>query len=352
MSRFEKLLQSLEKLQLDGFLVTHPPNLRYLFGFSGSTAAAVIFSGDARLLVDSRYTEQAEAESHDCSVEQVQRTAGRDLGEWLTQRNIRGRIGFESTALSFDTANALLSSADAMDWQPLPNVVEQLRSVKETSEVSAIQESCRIAQQAFDQFAESIDREAPESELQAAAALEYNCRSLGANRMAFETIFLSGPRTSLPHGLPGSRRPLEDEPLLVDFGVTLNGYCSDLTRMLNLDQKEVYETAQIVEEARVAAMELIRPGVESRQVDQAARQVISDYGYGEYFGHGTGHGIGLEIHEEPHISHASQQLLEEGMVFTVEPGIYLPGRFGIRLEDIVVVTKSGCHLLSRPLRLE
>ncbi len=344
-ARCRRLLSAVESQQLDGLLVTHPPQLRYLFGFSGSTGIALCTPEERWLLVDSRYGEQADEETRACRIEVS--AAGAEValqnllqaGQGLSTR----RYGFESRHVSHDQLRRLRTLKPAPRWVPTLDLVEQLRLLKDEQEVALLERAFRIARRAYSRLVPLV--KAGSSELETAGWLELELRKLGGEGTAFDTIVASGPRSSLPHGAATERRIDHGEIVLIDFGVRYRGYHSDMTRVVCTGQKpEIYE---IVETAQQEALDAIRPGASSLEVDRAAREVIEKAGYGDCFGHGTGHGLGLEIHEGPRISPRFDETLQPGMVFTVEPGIYLPGRYGVRLEDAVLVTEKGCRLLSR-----
>ena len=218
--------------------------------------------------------------------------------------------------------------------------------IKDAEEISLMQEAFRMAQQAYRQMKERVY--AGMKEIDVAGILEFELRQAGGQGLAFETIVASGPRSSLPHAASTVRTIGEDEYLLIDFGLKYQGYCSDLTRIHPLSKAVLPDIFEVVQEAQKEALSRIRPGVCSSDIDAAARQVISRYGYGDHFGHGTGHGLGLEVHELPSLSALKPQEIQEGMTFTVEPGIYLPEEYGIRIEDVVAVTENGYSALSDP----
>jgi len=341
-SRFPAFLKGLEEEGLEAFLVTSPSNLCYLFGFTGSLGAALVIEGTAQLLVDSRYHEQAELETRNCRVVQAQDPHGESLLQRLPDRI---RLGIEGDHLSFNTVAHVLEARPGLKLQSGSKRLELMRAVKSKSEIQAVRAGCRMALRAFESFVG--DYRPGHSEVELAGLLEYHCRREGSEAPPFPSIVASGPRSALPHARPTANRVGEQDNLLVDFGTRADGYCSDLTRNLLPDAPAIQQIEGIVRAAQEAAIASIRAGIDSTEVDAAARRVITDAGYGECFGHGTGHGLGLEVHEYPRVSFRNPVPLVEGMVFTVEPGIYLPGRFGIRIEDVVAVTADGCEILSR-----
>ncbi len=341
-NRLARLRTSLAQAGLDGFLAAHPPNLQYLLGFTGSLGVALITDDDCDLLVDSRYLEQAEQETTGCRVHLVPNPLGEDTRSFLRKPS---RIGIEADTLSYAQALRWLSWADPWQIEPTHEFIEALREIKSPDEVEEIRASCLLARQSLDELLRHLSWGASETEL--AGRLEFLFRKRGAQGPAFETIVASGTRSSLPHARPGDGPVRREAVLLIDFGARRKGYCSDLTRVLLPDDEKVQRVAEIVRRAQQAALDMIRPGVSSTAVDAAARGVIAEEGFAGHFGHGTGHGLGLEIHERPRISTSGESTLAAGMVFTVEPGIYLPGEFGIRIEDVVAVTEAGCEVLSR-----
>ncbi len=343
--RRQNLLSQIGEENFDGLLVTHPPHLHYLFGFSGSTGLALCSADGNWLLVDSRYAEQAADETRSCQVEVSAGGAEEALKTVLERRRGRAklRLGFESRYVSHDQLRRLRSLENSPRWVPSLDLVEDLRLVKDEHEIALLEHAFEIANRAYSRLAAMLRPGITESD--AAGWLELEMRKLGGEGAAFDTIVASGPRSSLPHGRATQRRIEEGEIVLIDFGTRYRGYHSDMTRVLCPEPRpDIY---RIVEEAQQAALDAIRPDASSREVDGAARAVIEKAGHGDHFGHGTGHGLGLEIHEGPRLSPLFDEPIRTGMVFTVEPGIYLPGRYGVRLEDAVVVTDDGYRLLSR-----
>jgi len=326
----------------EALLVIHPPNLKYLFDFRGSTAVAVVASGEAVLLVDSRYLELARRETSDCTVHLCRDPLAEDLRPWLEKYADGNRIGVEERTLSFDAALRLQSWG--FHLYPSRDLLRKQRAIKEAVEIDILEKAARLAAAAFDRFLAEIPW--GETEIRAAGLLEYECRRSGSEGSSFATIVAAGRNSSLPHAQTGTGILDRKENLLIDFGVMLDSYCSDSTRMIVPPaQTEIRRIEEIVKEAQLNAIASVRPGCPAREIDAAARRVIIDSGFGEAFGHSTGHGLGLEVHELPFISARSEEILEEGMVFTVEPGIYLPGKFGVRLESTVQVTSSGCRII-------
>ncbi len=350
--RYGRFLTRLEDHGLDGFLVQHGPNLTYLFNFTGSAGFACCLGHETILLVDSRYLEQARATAVNCTPQLIRGSFEQALEELLNDRfpggSTRKRLGLEATRVSCDLWLRIQTWSAAVEWVPEHDLIETLRIIKEPSEIAALTRAFELAQSAFAGFLDQISPGM--AEVRMAGILEMEMRKVGGEGAAFDTIVASGPRSSLPHGVATGRIWGEKEILLIDFGIRSGGYLSDLTRVhlpRGVRKPEIFD---IVSEAQHAALDSIRPGVVSSDVDRAARRVIERAGHGDHFQHGAGHGLGLEVHELPRISPSRPQPLEPGMVFTVEPGIYLPERMGVRIEDVVVVTGTGYRLLSDPGR--
>lgn len=339
--RYRQYCERLEQQKLDGFLLTHPANLLYLFNFSGSAGLALTLDGETRLMVDSRYMEQAEQQAVNCRPELTKGPLLPGLSKSLKGSQ---RIGFESRSLTQADFQTLQNFKETPDWVPHASLVEKLRQIKRADEIEQLRHNFSQAQEALHRSWAQLQPEMRECEF--AGLLEWEMRRQGAEGFSFETIVASGSRSSLPHGL-ASEKLIGHDPLLVDFGLRRKGYCTDLTRVFS-EHEAVREIASIVREAREAALAVIRPGVPAGEVDTAARDWITQAGYGEYFGHSLGHGLGLEVHELPRIAAGQKTPLEPGMVFTLEPGIYLPGKFGVRIEDVVVVEEDGAHWISDP----
>ena len=350
--RYGRFLSRLEDHGLDGFLVQHGPNLTYLFNFTGSAGFACCLGHETILLVDSRYLEQARATAVNCTPQLIRGSFEQALEELLNDRfpggSTRKRLGLEATRVSCDLWLRIQTWSAAVEWVPEHDLIETLRIIKEPSEIAALTRAFELAQSAFAGFLDQISPGM--AEVRMAGILEMEMRKVGGEGAAFDTIVAGGPRSSLPHGVATGRIWGEKEILLIDFGIRSGGYLSDLTRVhlpRGVRKPEIFD---IVSEAQHAALDSIRPGVVSSDVDRAARRVIERAGHGDHFQHGAGHGLGLEVHELPRISPSRPQPLEPGMVFTVEPGIYLPERMGVRIEDVVVVTGTGYRLLSDPGR--
>ncbi len=305
----------------------------------------VVTAAERKIFVDFRYVEQATRTAPDF---QVVRSPGSPLDaalEWLKD-SVQGKIGFEEDFLTVAEFSRMTVKIGNEVWVPVQ--LDGLRSVKMPEEIEKIIASAAIADESLQKILPLI--RPGESETAVAAALEYEMRIRGSERVAFATIVASGPRAALPHGVASDRRIAKGDFVVIDFGAVVEGYHSDMTRTFCMGtatsrQREIYS---IVLEAQLAGLAAVRAGAFCREVDQAARNVIAAAGFGENFGHGLGHCVGLVIHENPRLApSAGEARLEAGMVVTVEPGIYLPGWGGVRIEDLVVVTEDGCRILSK-----
>jgi Xaa-Pro aminopeptidase len=322
------------------------PNVTYMSGFTGDDSLALVARDRHYLITDFRYIEQAEADCPGWQIVRREKSLWASVAQAATDASVR-RMGFESAHLSVARLNHLQEAVGAMALLPIEGAVEKLREVKDAAEVKRIEEALRCQEQALREVMGSIKPGMGERDV--ALELDYHMRRLGAQSSAFETIVAAGERGSLPHARPTERVIAQGDALLIDWGARRFFYNSDLTRTLHLDTvtPEFEKVYTIVREAQERALAVIRPGVAFAQVDAAARDYIRQRGYGEWFGHSLGHGVGLEVHESPVVREGNEELLRPGTVFTVEPGIYMPGWGGIRIEDMVLVAEQGCRVLSR-----
>ncbi|HEY8502618.1 MAG TPA: Xaa-Pro peptidase family protein [Solirubrobacterales bacterium] len=339
--RGERLEQQLAERELDRMLVTNLVNIRYLTGFTGTNGACICGSDVRLFLTDFRYTERAEAEVEGWETVTVS-------NDWLggIAERLRGRVGFEDDHTSVRLLEKLKEKlADGVEMVAAGGRVEELRRVKDAGELAAIEEASKLTDQVWRWSAEQ--GLAGRSEREVARAAEARIRELGGDP-SFPAIVAAGPNGALPHAEPGEREIGRGELVVFDMGAEIDGYCSDGTRTFATgdpgeEGRAVYE---VVREAQAAALAAIRPGVKGEDVDRVAREVIAEAGHGDRFGHGLGHGVGLELHEAPRLSLRSDDALAAGEVVTVEPGIYLPGQLGVRIEDLVIVTDDGLRNLS------
>ncbi len=345
-ARTERLIELLAQFDVDMMLVTDRINVRYLTGYTGSNGLVLVGPRTRSFITDFRYVEQAEAQVHPAF---ERRRAPRELIEAVAEALPIDplRLGFEDAHVTVrEHARLRELLPDRIELVPAGSPVEALRLVKGSEEIEAMRASARLADEAFEQVVAA--GLAGRTEHEVAVALEQAMRERGARGPSFDTIVASGAHGALPHASPRDVEIERGELVTIDWGAQLDGYCSDCTRTLGVgevdrDRREVYE---LVLAAQQAGLEAVSAGASGRAVDSAARELIAAAGYGERFGHGLGHGVGLNIHEGPRLSQRSSDELAAGNAVTVEPGIYLPGRFGIRIEDLVIVTASGCEILS------
>jgi len=344
--RLEELRKKLELKGLDGALICKRENYRYFSGFTGTLAYIIVTSEKAYLLTDSRYVTQAASQAPFFEIIRIQGDALPFICDVVKEQGIKA-LGFEETFVTYDFYVKLKTKLGKTELFPLLDIPDEMRAVKDDGEIEAIRKSVEIADRAFEYILAYIRPGIREYEI--AAEIEHFMRESGAQGPSFETIVASGWRSSLPHGVASDRRIEKGDMVILDYGAVFEGYCSDITRTVfvgGADSKklEIYNT---VLEAQKRAIERIREGLYSKEIDGVARQHIADAGYGENFGHGLGHGVGLEIHEQPRVSPYSNCKLVRNMVFTVEPGIYIEGFGGVRIEDIVVVKEDGAEILTK-----
>jgi Xaa-Pro aminopeptidase len=335
-----------EELKVDALLVSALPNIRYLTGFTGDNGLLLVTPDSETLFTDPRFTIQA---SEECSCKVQVPAKGlleQGAGEAIRRKRIK-RIGFEASRIVYASYQRLKQAMPlGATLKPLGPVIERLRMIKSEDEIARIRRSVQTNSKAFANTVRSIREGTSESAI--AAELEFQMRRLGGEKAAFETIVAAGERSALPHARPTSKQAGKDELLLIDMGTCQDGYMSDMTRMLFVGRPSgrVRRMYKSVYEAQLAAIDAVRPGATTGQVDRKARQVLVREGLGKAFVHSTGHGLGLEIHEPPRLGKSDKTKLEAGMVITIEPGAYIRGFGGIRIEDTVLVTKNGCEVLT------
>jgi Xaa-Pro aminopeptidase len=349
-SRLQRIRQSLAQQELDALIVSQPENRRYLSGFTGSAGWLLISENNAFLAVDFRYVEQAGRESPDFEVVHVKG----DLTDWLPKLASDSgfkKVGFEADYVPFAIYQQLCKAVGNGDHKiqlmPTSGLIESLRAVKEPEEMKSIAEAVKLADAACDQ-AKSVIRSGT-SEREIAWELERFLRESGSEPVPFDIIVASGPNAALPHAKPSEKRILENEPVVIDLGARVSGYCSDLSRTFFLgdSDKTFSKIYDIVLGAQLTALAAIVAGMSGDEADRLARTVVEQAGYGDAFGHGLGHGVGLGAHESPRLGPNSSDLLTDGMVFTVEPGIYVAGWGGVRIEDTVVMENGKVKALTR-----
>ena len=334
---------------VDSMLLTHPPDVRYLSGFTGSNAALVLGRGRAVLFTDGRYTAQAKAEAAGTKVVIAAKPAVVAACEWMEAAGVR-RCGFDATHTTVAALEVMRKAVGGKVrrgmFVPVGPLVAKLREVKDAGEISKLRAAARVGCELFEGMLRYLEAGLKETEV--AATLEYAARLAGAEGMSFETIVASGERSALPHGHATASKLPKRGFVTLDFGVILDGYLSDMTRTVHMGkampgERDVYDSVLEAQEAAVAA---VAPGVTAGEVDEAARSVLRRVKLDKYFSHSTGHGVGLEIHEGPRLAAKQKLILEQGMVIAIEPGAYMPGRFGVRIEDMVLVTARGGEVLT------
>lgn len=344
MEKLEKLRSSFEKLGIDGILIASTYNRRYIANFTGSAGVVLISGEKALFITDFRYVEQA---TKQCQGFEIVQHTGTIVEEVAAQAKNLGieKLGFEQEHLTFSAFRSYEKAVEA-ELVPVSGVVEKLRLIKTSSEIKILKEAADIADAAFKHILDFI---APgKTELEISNELEFFMRNAGATSSSFDIIVASGYRSALPHGVASDKLIETGDFVTLDFGAYYKGFVSDITRTVavgepNAKLKEIYD---IVLEAQLRGMAGIKPGLTGKEADALTRDYISEKGYGEYFGHSTGHGIGLEVHEGPALSSKSDIVLETGMIVTVEPGIYIPGLGGVRIEDDTMITETHNETLT------
>lgn len=346
-SRLDRIREALRGTAADALLVSQPENRAYLSGFSGSAGVLLITAERAFIATDSRYYEQSRIECPGFELVPVT-TSFVDALPDLMGRSGAGRLAFESDHVTYADAQAWMAAAPGVEWLPTKGMTGDLRAIKDEMEIAALRDAIDLADEALMAGLAQARPGMREEEL--SWIIESYMRTHGAEGVSFELIIAGGPNGARPHARAGSDPLQAGVPIVIDMGAKLRGYCSDLTRTVCLGQPHdperfwlIYNT---VLRAQLAAEAAMRPGMIGSEVDQVARDVIVEAGFGENFGHGLGHGVGLVVHEQPSLGRVSTAVLRAGMVATVEPGIYLPGWGGVRIEDIVLITADGAEVLS------
>ncbi len=346
--RSHVMLLAMRRRRIKVFVETGLENIRYLTGFTGSSAFLIMSEKKSTLLTDSRYTSQAreEVKKHGFTVKIYKKEVFSAIATEIKKLSFTGSVGVDGSAMSYVAFGKLKAALKPIRLRALPNITGPLRMVKEGAELELIKKAASILEGGFRRARRFLRPGAVERVV--ARKVEDYFVSRGAEGVSFESIVASGHRGALPHGKASEKEIQRGELVVMDMGVSYKGYCSDGTRTFAVGkatalQKKIY---RIVKEAQLSAIEKISDGVSASSVDSAARTHIRKAGYGKYFGHGTGHGIGLAVHEGPGLGPKSTDVLTEGMVVTVEPGIYLPDWGGVRIEDMVLVKKEGCELIT------
>lgn len=341
MNHLKKIAAKLPEHGLDAMLITSEPGEFYAIGFHGEGVALVTKEGNY-YFTDSRYIEACENQVTDCAISMPEgRGYKAEVQDLVAKHGIR-KLGFEDSYMPVKEYNAWTEAVRA-DFVPANALLDGLRTYKDQEEIDRMIKAQRISEKAFEEILTFIKPGVTEKEI--AARLEYDMLRFGAEKMSFDPIVASGSNGSMPHAIPGEKPVQKGEFITMDFGCKFGGYCSDMTRTVALgepteEMKKVYAT---VLEAQLAGIAAVRAGVAGCDVHEAGRKVIADAGYGAYFGHGFGHSLGIEIHEDPRFSPAWKGTIGAGAALSAEPGIYLPGRFGVRIEDVVIITEGGCQ---------
>ncbi|HUI31715.1 MAG TPA: aminopeptidase P family protein [Candidatus Acidoferrales bacterium] len=348
MASIKSLQTYIRKNRLDAFFLADISNVRYLTTFSGTAGFCLVFSDAAYFLTDFRYKGQAKEEVISCKIEIFSGKLFDYLGRnfFRTRARKQFSVGIEDT-LSIDAHSKLSEVLQNCRLVKTSGVVEKLASVKSEPEVERIKNACSVSGTALDLLVQENWLGKREKDL--SATLEFNQKILGASKESFDTIVAGGPRGALPHGVASDRGIEDNEFVTIDFGCVYDGYSSDITRTFQTGSRinaKLEKIFQVVYDAQRKGIDAAHPGTAARKVDKAARDYIEKKGYGKYFGHGLGHGIGLRVHELPRISKISEDVLEVGNVITIEPGIYIPKLGGVRIEDDFLVTKDGLEQLS------
>jgi Xaa-Pro aminopeptidase len=356
--RLNKVQAAIGRKNADALLVTQPENRRYLSGYTATDLSITESSGillvprfgTPLLFTDSRYQLQAAEEAPGCEVVLVRSSLMKALHRVLPRLGVR-RLAFESHYLLYESAVKLLDFGQkrGIKMIPVSGMIEKLRTRKTPEEIDKIRQAVLLNESVFQEVYGSLQPGRTEREV--ARAIESTMMRKGAEAPAFPTIVAAGPNAALPHAVPSDRVINEGETIIIDMGLKRDGYCSDMTRtvVLGKPDRQTVQIFRLVRKAQLAAINAIKAGILARDADRAARGVISAAGYGKNFGHGLGHGVGLAVHEPPYLNRHRRNKLRPGMVVTVEPGIYLPGWGGVRLENMVVIEEKGCAILNRDI---
>jgi len=351
--RQSRLQGLLPRYRLHAVLITHPPNIRYLCGFTGSSGVLLLGAMGRVFFSDGRYTEQARAEVEGARIVIARKAPLIMAAGWLQSHHRKiakagpvpiGIEGDHLTLAEYQRLRKMLGSTFRV--RSAPPLAERARLVKDGEEIERMRQAAALGTCLFEKAMQVIRPGLPEAEV--AAEMERMARQLGAEGMSFPTIIAAGKRSALPHGRASNAPIPPDSFVVCDFGVILTGYCSDMTRTVYLgrpspEARRVYEA---VRRAQQAAVEAAKPGCTTGEVDRSARKLLQKEGLSRYFTHSTGHGVGLEIHEAPRVAERQEQVLSPGMVITIEPGVYIPGKWGVRIEDTLVITEQGCEVLT------
>ncbi|MFO8068434.1 MAG: Xaa-Pro peptidase family protein [Alkalibacterium sp.] len=339
MSRVEDIQQTMKNQKVEALLITSPYNLRYAAGFTGSTGLSVVTQDKAYFVTDFRYTEQAAEQAVGFEIIKNTGSIYDEVKTIVEKENIEV-LSFEKDFVTYSTFEKISDLLDC-ELKPSSGLLESLREIKDEKEIETIQQAIKITEHAFEEILGFIKPGV--TEIEVANKLDFMMREQGATGVSFDTIVASGKRSAMPHGVASEKQIEQGDMITMDFGCYYKGYVSDMTRTISLGDpgEELKKIHQIVLDAQLKVNEKAKAGVTGKELDAVARDYITEKGYGEAFGHSTGHGIGLEVHETPGINYRNEKPLVEGNVITNEPGIYIPGLGGVRIEDDLVITKNG-----------
>ncbi|RPI14302.1 MAG: aminopeptidase P family protein [Ignavibacteriae bacterium] len=345
MSRIEKLRELLEAQNLDAFYINHIPNVRYLSGFSGSSAYIILTRDKNYFITDFRYKDQSHAQVKGYEIA-INYNNNEEVKKIFDNNGFK-RVGFESGRITFHSVESMKKDYPSIEFVPLHDEIEKLTMQKTPEELQIMRKACEITDKTFSHILDII--RPGMTELDVSAEITYSHKKLGALKDSFEPIVASGWRGALPHGIASDKTILHGELVTLDFGCMYEGFCSDLTRTIAIGEpndkmKKIY---QVVYDAQHKALEQAKAGMTTKELDSVARDYITSCGYGEHFGHGLGHGVGIEVHEMPGVSQRTNITLIPDSVITIEPGIYIENLGGVRIEDDIVVRENGCEILNK-----